>query len=124
MAPTLFFHRSARAAANEGRAATTRDLVVLQGATGDRGRAAQVVDGAAEVVEAHRRDGLIAAEVAVGQAEAGAEVIEDGAAAAPPVAGSKITAVVAWLYIRELSLTLRLAPASLKIAPPPRPPTA
>src|SRR5215472_9766938 len=40
---------------------------------------------------------------------------------APPKL-SKPTAVTAWFLLSALSVTLRLAPAALKIAPPPPPP--
>ena len=90
----------------------------------DRGRAAQVVDGAAEIVEADRRDGLVAAQVAAGHAEARAEVVEDRAATTAARGRIEVHRGGRLVTGQGAVLTLRLAPTSLKIAPPPRPPMA
>jgi hypothetical protein len=82
----LIRHGSAPGA--EVRTATAGDLIVVQPAIGDRGRAAQVADGTAEVVEVHRRDGLVTAQFAIAEAQAGTDVVENRAAA--PSAGGLV----------------------------------
>src|SRR5262249_26352874 len=74
-------NRPAGAAAHVGRACASRYHVVRQRTTDDGGRAAQVVEGAAEVVEAHARQGRVVAQGAAGHAQGGTIRIEDGAAA-------------------------------------------
>src|SRR5262249_35996607 len=76
-APIL--HGPAPAAAPAGEAAAARDFVVRQRAPGEGGRAAQVVDGTAEVVEAHPGQGLVVAQGAGGHAQSGAGRVEDRA---------------------------------------------
>src|SRR5262249_23206370 len=119
-----FLPRPAGAAANVGRAGTARNHVIRQRATDDGGRAAQVVDGAAEVVEAHAGHGLVVAQGAAGHAQAGAAAsLKIAPPPPPPRPVLKLTVVLAELRVSKLSVMLRLACASLKMAPPPRPPT-